>query len=491
MMLSGLMLGAPPSLPGDDAPTPKLEKGLEVIWQGTLAEEILRPNVRARRFYEIETRLYVWDVCSNGSDVALFTSIKLKPDLKTTTNHLLPEKGKANPPAIVRLEMARVDPHGKLTLLTPDSIFETPEKRRTALLPLLPMEGLPTFEPNLFVEFPTQKMKMHQAWDVVEEKRPMRTLRIEAFEPYRGTPCCRLTAIQRTADWENEHIDLAAWRRAEVIRISTKRGFAVRLERTIEKRDPQSGQIGFRSTLTYEQVGYMRYVDRFGEDRRDEVMAAAQFTAMFEQLVAEIGKNGPNPFEPLLQRIEQHTVTHISSEAVPYRQAIISVKRKAQAAARGDIPPQPTPPETITETYALVNGKPAPEITLTNIVNGQSTPLSKLHGRPAVLLYYQPTSGKTAEPVLRYAESLYTQFGGKAFILPMAIGPNDLALQQRNDLKLNVNVLAGREVCRHHGIESAPYFAVIDENGIVRKATLGWSDENADAIRDELEKWLK
>jgi hypothetical protein len=31
----------------------------------------------------------------------------------------------------------------------------------------------------------------------------------------------------------------------------------------------------------------------------------------------------------------------------------------------------------------------------------------------------------------------------------------------------------------------------VDDLGVVRKVTLGWSQENCTAIRDELEKWLK
>ena len=95
--------------------------------------------------------------------------------------------------------------------------------------------------------------------------------------------------------------------------------------------------------------------------------------------------------------------------------------------------------------------------------------MSKLRGRVTVLIYYQTASARTVEPVLRFAESLYSTHGSKAFIVPLAIGPNETALQQRNEFKLTVNVLAGREVYKQHAVEMAPCMVVIDQNGVVRK----------------------
>jgi peroxiredoxin len=480
-MLAGLLIGAPPSPPGDAVPVPKLDKGLEITWRGTFSEAILRPNVRAFRSYEVETRLFVWDASPKGADAALLTSIKLKPDIKPAVP----------PSAIVRLELVRIDPHGKISMLNADAFTEAPDKRKSSGLPLLFMEGLPTFEPNLFVEFPTSTMKIHQAWDVAEDKRPNHTFRIDGFESVKGARSCRVIATQQTEDWENPHIDQTAWRRVDTISISCKYGYCGRLERSIEKRDPQSGQVGFRSKLACEQVGIMRYPDRFGDDRREEIMAAAQFATFFEQSIREPSRDGTKPFEQLLARIDIHLTSHVPGDAIPYREAILSVKRKAEAAKRGYIPPVPPPPETIGDAASLALSKAAPDITLTNLINNESTRLSKLRGRPVVLLYYQPSSARTAEPVLRFAQTLYERHGAKAFILPLAIGPNDAALKQRNDLTLTVNVVAGREVYKIHGVASAPCFAVLDDTGVVRKMTLGWSDENAGAIRDELEKWLK
>lgn len=480
-MLAGLLIGAPPSPATDAAPAPKLEKGLEITWRGTFSEAILRSNVKAFRSYETEARVFVWDVSAKGADIAIFTSIKLKPELKADPV----------PPVIVRLELARVDPHGKLYHLPAEAFLQLPDQRKPGPMPLMLMEGLPTLETSLFVEFPTDTMKSKQAWDVAEDKRPARSFRIEGLDNIKGARCCKLASTQQTDDWENPRIERAAWRRIETIWVSIKHGYTSRVERTIEKRDPQSGELGFRSKLVYEQIGSMRYPERFGEDRREEVGGAAQFSATYEQLLADVGQSGPQPFEQLLQRIDQHLSSHLSGEAVPYRDAILSVKRKAEAAKRGHIPPAPPQPETVSETAMLTPGKKILDVTLTNLTNSESVRLSKLLGRPALLIYYQPGSAKTAEPVLHFAQSMYERHGQRAFILPLAIGSNESALRQRNDLKLTVSVLAGREIYKLHGVESTPCFVVLDENGIVRKVILGWSEENVAEARTEFERWLK
>ena len=283
-IVSSLLVGAAPAPPGDAAPVPKLEKGLEITWRGTFSEAIPRPNLRAFRSYDVETRLFVWDVCSQGADVALLTTIKLKPEVN----------GAPITPAIVRLEVVRVGPRGKLSLLAGDTLVELPEKRKTLPMPLLPMEGLPTLEPSLFVEFPTTKTKIHQAWEVAEERRPNQAFHIESPASWSGEAACKVTMNQQTDDWDKQSIEQAAWRRFETILVSLKRGYAARLERTIEKRDPQSGEIGYRSHLVYEPKEWRRYPDRLGEERRDEVMAAAGFAATFEQLLPEGGATVPS-----------------------------------------------------------------------------------------------------------------------------------------------------------------------------------------------------
>ncbi len=480
-MLSGLLIGASPTTPADGAPVLKLDKGLEITWRGTFSEALLRPNVRAFRAYEVEARIFVLDAAEQSADVALFTSIKLKPDVKIT-----PE-----PPPIVRLELLRIDHWAAPSLLPADSLAQIPAKRQPIPLPPMPLEGLPTLNNALFVPLPEGKPRSGLTWDVAEDKRPALKFRLEGIESIRGARAWKTVAIQQTDDWDALKIERPAWRRGESIWISAQYGWCARVERVIEKRDPQSGEIGFRSKLLLEQVGRMTYPGRLGDDRRDEISAALQFIADYDRLVADANRSGTDAFDRLLRQIDHHISYHFTGDTLIYREPIMWIKRKAEAAKRGQIPPAALPPETGEAAVGLTVNRTAPDVTAIDLTNNESIRLSKLRGRPVVLLYYQPGSARTAEPVLRLAQSLYTQHSAKASILPLAIGTSDAAIQQRNDLKLTLHVLAGRDTYRTHGIESTPTFAIIDDRGVVKRVIAGWSDENAEAVRLELQKWMK
>ncbi|MCE9530779.1 MAG: hypothetical protein K8T89_06600 [Planctomycetes bacterium] len=482
-MLTGLLFGAPPASPapqGEAAPSPRLEKNLEITWRGNFTEAILRPNVRAFRTYEVETRLFVIDVLEREADVAILTVIKLKPDIKTT-----PE-----PLPVTKLVLARVDAKGTLALLDPTTIAEKPEKRKLLAMPVMSMEGLPTLEPSLFVALPAATLRMSQKWDTAEDKRPAVNYRFDGFDSVRGSRTLRVLVGQQTEDWEQPVPDRPAWRRGETIWLSMKQGHAVKLERTIEKRDQESGELGFRSKLVAEHVGTMRYPERFGTDRRDEILAGARFLSEFQAMLPESGRLGSEVFEQLLQRIDQHLRGHLAGDSVPYREAIMTVKRKAEAARKGHIPPEPLPPET-SEPAKILVGRTLTDVTMVELVRNESLQLSKLRGRPVLLIYYQSESARTAEPVLRFAESLYKGHGSKIYILPLAIGNSDTALKQRNEWKLSIPMLAGRDVYKQHGVDSTPCFVVLDQQGIVRHLTLGWSDENAATVQSAVEKWAK
>jgi hypothetical protein len=480
LLLTGLLFGVPPEPVAPAAPRLAWDKGFEISWKGTFSEAILRSHVRAFREYELETRLFVLDLTEKGADVALFCSVRLKPELKNQ-----PET-----PPIVRLELARIHGDGQLTWLPPASLQAVPEKRQPELWPLQPLEGLPGVETRVVAPFPPGPIHLGQSWKINEEKRPSIKFRLEGFDSVHGSRCYKISANQETDDWAKPRSETARWRRAETICVSVKHGWATRVERTIEKMDAQSNEIGFRSKLLVEQSGTMRYPDRFGADRQAEIAAAAEFQARFDHAIADVTRVDGRPFEQLAQQIEQHIVSHFAGEATPYRQAIESVKRKAEAAARGHIPPQPPAAET-SEAIVLAAGKPAPAVRVVDLATGEGVRWGGLEGRAVLLCYYQPASVRTAEPVLRFAQTLADRHGAQAYILPIAIGGSSLAREQRRKLELTIPILASGEAHRVHGIAETPTFALIDPAGVVRAVHVGWSDETMTKVRDEFPKLIR
>lgn len=480
-MLTSFLIGATPMAPADGAANPKFDKGMEMTWRGSFSEAILRTGSKTFRLYDVEARAFVLDCSERGADLALLTSIKLKPDVKT-----VPE-----PPPIVRLQLLRVDARGNPFNLSPDSLAQVAARRQPSPLPLMPLEGLPTLDRALFVALPEGKLEADHVWGITENQRPDLKLKLDGSDSVRGVRAWKIVALQQTEDWDALKIEQPVWRRGESIWIAAQHGWITRVERTIEKREPQTGDVSFRSKLALDHVGRMTYPGRLGEDRRQEISAALTFIAEYDQLIADASRAQPEAFDRLLRQIDQHITNNFTGDTLPYREPILWIKSKTEAAKRGQIPPAALPPETAQPVTGLKMNRLAPDVTIRDLTHNESIRLGKLRGRPVVLLYYQPGSAKTAELVLSLAQSLHSKHGDKAFILPLAIGANEAAIQQHNDLRLTVHVLSGLDVYRTHGIEATPTFVVLDANGIVKRIVGGWSDENAVTVRTELEKCLK
>ena len=280
---AGLVVAAPPETSG-----PRLEKGLEVRWTGTFTEATFRPGVRAVRDYDVDTRLLVLDTGEHGADAVLFTRVFLKPDRKTT-----------EPPAgVVRLELVRIDPRGRVSVLPSPADPDNPTPK-VRPWPAVQLQGLPTHEAGMFVEHPDKPLKPGLVWSRDEPGRPPITWKVTDVDSFRGQPALKLVAEQKTDGYYADRIRQAEWRRQDKLTVVPTNGFASRLERIIERRDPEADELAFRSVLTLEQQGRMVYSGRLYQERRDEGVHAAAFTAMLDRALAVGGREGTKPFEAL------------------------------------------------------------------------------------------------------------------------------------------------------------------------------------------------
>src|SRR4051812_14273213 len=84
--------------------TPRLNRGQELVYRGSFAEDAVGPGVQFSRSYRLESRVFVLDGSSRGLDAALLTVLKLRG---APAGH-----GQDAEPVSVRLEFVRVDPQG-------------------------------------------------------------------------------------------------------------------------------------------------------------------------------------------------------------------------------------------------------------------------------------------------------------------------------------------------------------------------------------------
>ena len=480
--LLSLVIGAPPlELTG-----PRLEKGQEVRWTGQFTEASFVPGVRTVRAYDVETRMLVLAVDENGSDVALFTRVFLKP----TGKGGIEERSGA-----VRMELARVDRKG-LALSVPSPADPDNPSPKARPWPAVALQGLPYHEAGIFVELPEGKAAAGASWFRDEANRPSITWKAGDIETFHGHPGLRLVGKQMTGGFTKPAIRQTEWRRQDTLCVLPSVGFASRLERIIERREPDIDDLAFRSVLTLEQQTKIVFSGRLFEERREEAQSAAAHTAMLDRLLANGGRGGPKSFETLVRRIDGYLTDHPGGDSVPYREAITAVRKRAISASKGNLPPAQVTfdergaPATGEANALLTIGKPVPDISAEMLTADATTKLSKLKGRPVLLAYLQPTSA-AASPALKLTQALHARYRGRGAILPLLVGDTAGWKTLYADEGLTVPLYDGNPVYKTHGLDSTPVFVVVDADGIVRHVTKGWGNETAEQVTREFERWAK
>jgi hypothetical protein len=470
LFLVGLVLGAPP-----EAATVRLEKGLEVRWVGTFTEATFRPGVSGLRNYDVDTRLFVLDTGDYGAEAVLFTRVFMRPDRKT--NEL--------PAGVVRIDMVQISPRGKVQRMPSPADPDYPDAKFQAW-PLVQLQGLPTHEAGMLVEFPEKALQSGLTWTRKETGRPEMSWKVTDADSFRGQPALRVVSQQKTEGYYGDKIRQAEWRRQDTLTIQPDRGYAVRIERIIERRDPEAEELALRSVLKLELQGRMVYPGRQYQERREEAIHATAFTAMLDRLLANGGRDGSKAFEALARRVQIYLSDH-SANDTPYREAMLAVRKRAESAAKGNLPPV-VPPEPTSQADLLAIGSAIPDIIPAGITTKDSAKLSGLKGKPVLLAYFQPLAPSGAA-TLKLAETLHRMKRGT--ILPLSIGDPSDAKKLHLDSKAGVAIFDGTDVYKTHGLEATPVFIVVDADGIIRHVSRGWGGETAATVTREFERWAR
>ena len=443
--------------------TPRLGRAQELVYRGTFTEEALGGGVQLSRAYRLETRAFVLDTPAKGTDLALLTVVKPREGRGD---------GPAPPPSSVRLELARLDLQGKLSAGPGPALA-------------VPLDGPPTLECGAFVEVPRGRVGPNQSWEVGEDGRPVRTWQVAGSEPVNGTGCVKLVGTQQTDDWDRPTGGQTAWRRQDTVWLAPRLGIAYRVERVIEKREAGRREPAQRSLLRCELETNLQYPGQLFEDRHKEILQAHAFAETAAPLLANPARHGPQ-LDALLTKIAAYAERN---PPTPYREAVHQVKRRAEAARRGEAPPAAPPDLTPTSTQTAGLNRPAPDFVAPDFGASESARLKRWLGKPIVMVFYSPTSAN-APDLLRFAQSL-----GDAHrdvqVLGLAMSEDaERVRRQRADLKLTFPVLNGTGLRLSYGVEATPKLIVVDRDGLVRGACVGWGRETPGEVTEELQRWL-
>jgi hypothetical protein len=446
--------------------TIRLARGQELVYQGTYLEQSLGRETRGTRTFHLESRVFVLNARTDGYDLAFYTILKLQDDK--------PGHGDARIPASIRLDLARLDPQGRLT-----------SRPEGALV--VPLNGPPTAEAGQFVEVPRSLLEMNQTWQVSDGGRPIRSWKFGGFEFVSGLGCIKLQGTQLAPEWAQPRADQIAWKRQDFVWTRPGVGIAYRVRRVIELKEPAHLHPTQRSTLEYDLQSSMIYPGQLFESRRRDILQAIAFNDSVAPYLPSAGSYGRKPFEDFLLKI-QHYLDN--QPRTPYREAILQVQRRVDAARRGESPPSLAAEARTQGSQSLILGERAPDFIATNVTTHQTVELRQLLGRPTLMVFYNPRS-LSVEEVLHSAQRLQDAYPRRINVLAFPINDATQAgRRQQADFYLHIPILASTGLKQSYNVEATPKLVILDANAVARASFDGWGPETASAVQAEFRRWL-
>ena len=452
-----------PPVRGEWAVAPHLGKAQELVYRGSFTEEANGAGVQFNRAFRIESRVFVLETPAQGADVAFLTILKSRDPQSNA-----PAGGEPTAES-VRLELAHVDAQGGV-------------KADPGVALAVPLEGPPTLECGAFAVVPDGRVAADATWETAEEGRPMRTWRVLGAEQIDGERCVKLEGVQKSDDWDKPRGDRPAWRRTDTVWLAPGLGVASRVERVVERREPARRDPTYKGVLRYELEESMQYTGRLYEERRREITQAHAFADAAAPLLTTPAKYGPQ-LTALMNRIAYH-LDH--QPQTPYREAVLQVKRRVEAAQRGETPPAPATvdPPDVPPAVAAVGGE-APDFLAPDLVANTTFHLRPALGKPTLLVFYNPAS-PSAAVVLAYAQQMSDSHKDLSVLALSMSGDVDAARKQRADLKLTVPLLDGSGLRTSYNVDGTPKLMLLDGKGVVRGDFTGWGRETPDEVLEEL-----
>jgi peroxiredoxin len=466
-LMSCVLATAQPADHTDWQLQPQLGRAQEFVYRGTYDEKAAGTDLEFERKYSLRGVVFVLDTTPRGAEVAFLTVLRPRNAGGRTEDA---------PPSSARLEVVRVGPQGRVSA-------------DAAGLLAVPFEGPPTVEVGAFVEVPKTGVSKDKTWSVEEDGRPARKWTAVGTEVVNGTACVKLVGVQQSDDWEQPRADRVGWWRQDTVWVAPRLGVAYKVERVIKRREPARKQPFYQSVLAYELETRSEYPRQVADDLRREVLQTHEFTEAAEPLLPDPARNA-NQIDALLGRIKSHADHHTVAVAV-YREPLLHLQRRLEAARRGEAAPAVAPLEREAPSTVAAIGKPVPDFLTTDFSSKDTGRLRRWKGKPLLLVFYSPTS-PLAENVLRLGEEVSISSRGGVGVIGLAMSADrDAVRKQRAELRLTIPLYDGRGLRQSYSVEATPKMMVIDPDGVLRGAWVGWGEETRDAVLKELRQWQK
>jgi hypothetical protein len=441
----------------------RLQREQEFVYSGpcTLISE--QPGNRTSRTWFMMHCILIRNNGTRGAEATFLTIQKTPPQPGVST---LP---------VAQLEQAIIEPNGKIAF-----------QPTASSIPRIPLEGPPNLEVAAFVELPKTGLNGPTTWTTKAENGLPQTWRIQGVEEFSGSRYPVLIGEQSSPDWKDG--SNPGWFRQDKVLLDFSGGYAVKIERTIRRRED-----GGRVTTLFASCELDAGVPTpcpggLFLDRWKTIQKTVAFAGELAELQLPRGAPNLSAYDELLTRIDQQL--RIQADT-PYREALVTLRRRVELARQGERPPAPLTVPTMKVPLPPVPPEPkSPDFALTDLITGRPTSSSDLRGKPGILFFFKPSS-PTVQNLLYCAQDLSSRYAGQAHVLATATeGAPATILALRNQLQLTIGVFTGQDARRLLPVETTPCIIILDKSGAIRFTTLGWGGEYPVWIGREMEKVL-
>jgi len=468
------------------AAAPKLERGCELVYVGTIAESVDRPGIRLRRSHRLEVRVLILERRDGWADAAVLTLLKRTEDAPVAgalSEITGAARDGAAPPA-ARLDFVRIGDDSTVHLLAPLGpaplrlTADTPARAR----PSLPLD---TFAPFEFGMFAPQPAGSETTWSIAlnDRARPAEIWTIKGHEFINAERCRHLAMVQQSADWDKPVGGQTSWQRVDNVWMS-QAGVARRVHRSIRQRDGIAPSAAVAIETNYDLKEQGRPIDRTFDRYRQEIETAYLAAVEMAPLLKDARRLGPEPFQLRIDRLDAHLAA--TEPGTPYREAVLAVRRQLEAAKRGDAGQATGPalelPSMPAKEMAL--GRPTPDF------RAGPFHLADARGKPVVLVFFMPNQ-ETSDRALQIADAIGKKYGSRVAVAPLAVfGSRDSGIENRDRLKLSLPIYDGSSAGTLFGVDSFPRFHAIDGSGKLRWSFVGVGNETGFLLREQVENLL-
>lgn len=493
LLLATVALGEPAetnSLPG-----PRLNRGDELVYRGTIVEAGERIDNRFRKTSDLEIRLYVLTADAGAIDCAVMTSVLRKPDAVVAAAVGVVsgnDPAQGNAVASVRIDLIRVDRRGRVKRLTPPAgpppLLLDGSTPLADLLPV-PLDAPPSVETGMFIPLPPTRAVVGTKWDTpgLGGRPPVGWEAVREFV-WNGGLCTEVRANQQTAAWDRPAENPTGWRQIDTCRVTPADGIACQVQRRIERREGIN-IVGWVE-VNYELAQTTRFIGpRYG-DVRHEAEAAYAFAADVDALLTRAGKVDRREFAARLMKIDRY----LSETPTPtsFRPAIAAVRRRCEAALRSEITPvvamQPVPVEAKPPPEL---GQIVPDFLAQPIAGSDAVRLASHRRKPVVLVFVRPKDTELAAVSLMLAETLQKKYTDRAAVLALAVASESKPSHTLHErLRLTIPLLDGTPIRTALGVDTYPRFLVIAPDGTLAYRFDGFGNETGYLLDREISRLL-